>query len=123
VKVVLLFGEYLASDPVVAQIEAALAPLGHQYERVIVGDDVAPVLHALRTAAPDLVFNLAESFSGKSALESSVAGLLNLLNLRYTGSSPVTLGMAGDKSLTKKVLAFHGVKTPEFASLYRGAVD
>jgi D-alanine-D-alanine ligase len=123
VKIVLLFGDYLANDPVITQIEEALAPLGHQFERVTVGDDVAPVLHELRAAEPDLVFNLAESFSGKSALESSVAGLLNLLHLRYTGSSPVTLGLAGDKSLTKKVLAFHGVKTPEFATIYRGAVD
>ena len=122
-KIALLFGEYLADDPVVAQLEDAIRPLGHDCERVSVGEDVAQVLHALRASSPDLVFNLAESFSGKSALESSVAGLLNLLHLRYTGSSPVTLGLAGDKSLTKKVLAFHGVRTPEFATLYRGAVD
>jgi D-alanine-D-alanine ligase len=123
VKIALLFGEYLADDPVVRQLEEAIRPLGHDCERVSVGDDIANVLHALRGSSPDLVFNLAESFSGKSALESSVAGLLNLLHLRYTGSSPVSLGMAGDKSLTKKVLAFHGVKTPEFATFYRGAVD
>jgi hypothetical protein len=29
-----------------------------------------------------------ESFAGKSALESNIAALLNLLDLRYTGSSP-----------------------------------
>jgi D-alanine-D-alanine ligase len=78
---------------------------------------------ALRAEAPDLVFNLAESFGGKSALESNVAGLLNLLGLRYTGSSPAGLLLAGDKSLTKKVLSFHSIKTPEFATVYRGAVD
>ena len=51
------------------------------------------------------MFNIAESFGGKSALESNVAALLNLLGLRYTGSSPAGLMLAGDKSLTKKVLA------------------
>ena len=60
---------------------------------------------------------------GKSALESNVAALLNLLDLRYTGSSPAGLMLAGDKSLTKKVLRFHGIQTPQFATLFRGAVD
>jgi D-alanine-D-alanine ligase len=77
----------------------------------------------LRAAAPDLVFNLAESFGGKSALESNVAALLNLLGLRYTGSSPAGLLLAGDKSLTKKILRLHDIRTPEFATFYRGALD
>jgi D-alanine-D-alanine ligase len=72
---------------------------------------------------PDLVVNLAESFDDKSALDSSVTALLNLLGLRYTGSSPAGLIAAGDKSLTKKILSFHGIQTPQFATLYRGAVD
>jgi D-alanine-D-alanine ligase len=72
---------------------------------------------------PDLVFNLCESFGGKSALESNVAALLNLLGLRYTGSSPSGLIQAGDKTLTKKVLSFHGILTAKFASVYRGSVD
>ena len=74
-------------------------------------------------AIPALVFNLAESFDGKSALESNVAALLNLLGLRYTGSSPAGLLMAGDKSLTKKVLRFHEILTPQFATVFRGALD
>jgi D-alanine-D-alanine ligase len=70
-----------------------------------------------------LVFNLAESFRGKSALESNVAALLNLLDLRYTGSSPAGLILAGDKTLTKKVLAFHGIQSAKFATVFRGQVD
>jgi D-alanine-D-alanine ligase len=92
-------------------------------ELLAVSDTVAPLVSALLDTAPDLVFNLAESFGGKSALESNVAALLNLLGLRYTGSSPAGLLLAGDKSLTKKVLSFHGIKTPEFATVFRGALD
>ena len=44
-------------------------------------------------------------------------------DLRYTGSSPAGLIAAGDKSLTKKISSFHGIQTPQFATLYRGAVD
>lgn len=110
-------------DPVLGQIEDALRSLGHEVSRTAVGGDVVPVIDALRAADPGLVFNLAESFDGKSALESNVAALLNLLGLRYTGSSPAGLLMAGDKSLTKKVLRFHEILTPQFATVYRGALD
>ncbi|MEO6528312.1 MAG: ATP-grasp domain-containing protein [Gemmatimonadaceae bacterium] len=110
-------------DPVLEQIEGALTKLGHEVSRIPVADDVLPVIDALRVAEPGLVFNLAESFGGKSALESNVAALLNLLGLRYTGSSPAGLLMAGDKGLTKKVLRFHEVLTPQFATVFRGALD
>jgi D-alanine-D-alanine ligase len=52
-----------------------------------------------------------------------VAALLNLIDLRYTGSSPAGLILAGDKTLTKKVLAFHGILSAKFATMYRGQVD
>lgn len=110
-------------DPVVGQIEQALASQGHEVSVVAASNQVEPLVAALVSAAPELVFNLAESFDGKSALESSVTGLLNLLDLRYTGSSPAGLLIAGDKSLTKKVLTFHEILTPQFATVYRGALD
>jgi D-alanine-D-alanine ligase len=126
VNVVLLHGADAAEppeDPVLGQIEGALAALGHDTTRVSVSSDVEEVIAALRAADPAIVFNLAESFGGKSALESNVAALLNLLGLRYTGSSPAGLLMAGDKSLTKQVLGFQGILTPQFATVFRGALD
>ena len=125
-NVVLLHGADAAEppeDPVLSQIESALQALGHAPTRVSVAAEVEPVIAALRAADPALVFNLAESFDGRSALESNVAALLNLIGLRYTGSSPAALLMAGDKSLTKKVLSFHKILTPQFATVYRGALD
>jgi len=110
-------------DPVLDQVDQALSAIGHSVTRVSVGDDIEPVIGELRRAHPELVVNLTESFAGVSALDSNLAALLNLLGLRYTGSSPAGLLLAGDKSLAKKVLGFHGIRTPEFATLYRGAVD
>ncbi len=110
-------------DPVLGQIESSLKAIGHDVTRVAVGDDVRTVIDALRASEPAIVFNLTESFDGKSALDSSLAGLLNLLGLRYTGSSPSGLVVCGDKSLAKKVLSFHQILTPEFATVYRGALD
>ena len=110
-------------DPVLAQVEAALRERGHETLRVLADATVEPLVRALGESKPDLIFNLCESFGGRSALESNVAALLNLMGLRYTGSSPAGLIVAGDKTLTKKVLGFHGIKTPEFGSMYRGALE
>lgn len=110
-------------DPLLGQLEAALAENGHTTRRLAVDDAVQPLIDELTKEQPELVFNLAESFRGKSALESNVAALLNLLDLRYTGSSPAGLILAGDKTLTKKVLAFHGIQSAKFATMYRGQVD
>jgi D-alanine-D-alanine ligase len=111
------------NDPVLGQLEEALAALGHETVRVVVRDSLLPLVEALEAPKPDLVWNLAEAFGGKSALESNVTAILNLLGLRYTGSSPAGLILAGDKALAKMILKFHGIETPEFATLYRGAVD
>jgi D-alanine-D-alanine ligase len=110
-------------DPLLDQLDAALAGNGHTPTRLAVDDAVQPLIDALTKEQPELVFNLAESFRGKSALESNVAALLNLIDLRYTGSSPAGLILAGDKTLTKKVLAFHGIQSAKFATVFRGQVD
>jgi D-alanine-D-alanine ligase len=126
VKIVLLHTQDALEppvDPVLDQLEGALKTLGNEVSRLTVHNEVEPIMRELLSSQPDLVFNLAESFQGKSALESNVAALLNLLNLRYTGSSPSGLMLAGDKVLAKKVLAFHGILTAKFATVFRGAVD
>jgi D-alanine-D-alanine ligase len=110
-------------DPVLGQLEKALRTNGHESRRVMVDNSIEPLVHDLKRDRPDLIFNLAESFAGKSALESNIAAVLNLLDLRYTGSSPAGLLVAGDKTLSKKVLVFHSIKTPQFATVYRGMVD
>ena len=110
-------------DPVLGQLEQSLRGASHDVRRVMVDKSVDPVVRELSADRPDLVFNLAESFAGKSALESNIAALLNLLDLRYTGSSPAGRLGAGDKTLSKKVLVFHSIKTPQFATVYRGMVD
>jgi D-alanine-D-alanine ligase len=109
-------------DPVIEQVATVLRR-DHDVTCVSAGSDIAPVVTALSRAKPELVFNIAESFAGRSALESGVAGLLDLMHLRHTGSSAAGLLLAGDKSLAKKVLRFHDINTPDFATVYRGAVD
>lgn len=125
-KIVILHNESALEppvDPIIEQLSGALRGLGHEAETVIVDRPIDALVAELRRQSPDLVFNITESFHDKSSLDSNIAALLNLLQYQYTGSSPAGLMLAGDKSLTKKVLRFHSIQTPEFATLYRGAVD
>jgi D-alanine-D-alanine ligase len=111
------------ADPVLGQLKTALKKAGHAVASIAVDKDLVKTVQGLRESKPELVFNLAESFDGKSALESNVAGLLNLLDLRYTGSSPAGLLLAGDKSISTKMLRANGVKTADSMTLFRGNVE
>jgi D-alanine-D-alanine ligase len=71
----------------------------------------------------DLVFNLTEAYAGDDSKEAHVAAFLDLLALPYTGAGPQALFLAQDKALAKKVFTFHGIRTPNFASSYRGKID
>jgi D-alanine-D-alanine ligase len=41
----------------------------------------------------------------------------------YTGSGPRALHLAADKVMAKKVFEFHEIKTPDFATSYKGKLD
>ena len=55
---------------------------------------------------------MTESFCDDRIHEPSIPALLDLLRVSYTGSGPDGLMLCKDKSLTKKVLAYHGVRLP-----------
>jgi D-alanine-D-alanine ligase len=104
------------------EIVAALERAGHETFPVPV-EGTPESLRALAQVQADLVFNLVESFGDDDTKEPHVAAYLELLGLRLTGSGPRGLTVAMDKALTKKVLAFHGIPTPRFATVHRGRLD
>jgi D-alanine-D-alanine ligase len=104
-----------ALDPVVEQIAGALRENGHDASVLAVHTDVREIVDGIRDGKPDLVFNLLESFGGNTAGDVAVAGLLDLLGVRYTGGGPGELYLRQDKGLAKKVFAFEGILYPHFA--------
>ena len=80
-------------------------------------------LFALSRTGAELVFNMTEAYQGDDLKEGHVAAFLDLLDLRYTGAGPESLFLAQDKALAKKIFAFHGIRTPNFATVTRGKVD
>jgi D-alanine-D-alanine ligase len=101
------------------EVAEALTKLGH--EPVLHQlDGSVKTLHALTRLECDLVFNLSESFAGDDTADAKIAGYLELIGKRYTGSGTHGLLLAQDKTVAKKIFAFHQITTPVFARSYRG---
>lgn len=101
-------------------VARALMAGGHDVLMIGIGDDVAPLLMKLAKFQPELVFNGCEGFRKNARHEYAIAALLDMYGYRYTGSSPTALLVARNKSLTKKILAYHGIRVPAFAEFDEG---
>ena len=104
------------------EIFEALQKLGHEPSYFEL-DGRPQSLHGLAKCDADLIFNLTESFDGDDTKEMNVVAYLDLLGLRFTGAGPHSIFMSQDKAIAKKIFAFHGIKTPFFASSYRGRIE
>jgi len=98
-------------------ITAVAAALAARHQVSLVNADL-DAFEKLRRLQPDLVFNMAEGLYGGSR-ESQIPALLEMLQVPYTGSDPLTLGLCLDKYRTKQILSYHQVATPAFVLLER----
>jgi D-alanine-D-alanine ligase len=104
------------------EIFEALEKLGHSpFYQVL--DGTPQCLQLLAKCDADLIFNLTESFAGDDTKEMNIAAYLDLIGIPYTGAGPHANFLAQDKGTAKKMFAFHGIKTPYFATSYRGRID
>jgi D-alanine-D-alanine ligase len=74
-----------------AHVVEALKKLGHEVRTLGVWDEVGLIVDEIKNNPPDIVFNLTEHFNEVSAYDRNVAGLLEMLGVPYTGSSPTGL--------------------------------
>ena len=104
------------------EIFDALKKRGHQ-PRYLCLDGRARSLKSLATVDADLIFNLTESYAGDDTKDINIAAYLDLIGIPYTGSGPAGLHLAQDKTVAKRLFAFHGIRTPNFAAVYRGRLE
>lgn len=83
------------------------------YHNVTLVEADNDAFETFRELNPDIVFNIAEGFNGISR-EAQIPAMLEFLNIPYTGSDPVTLGICLDKSRTKEILSYYKIPTPQF---------
>ncbi|MEK7595332.1 MAG: hypothetical protein AAB443_01925 [Patescibacteria group bacterium] len=76
----------------------------------------------LEVEKPDMVFNLVQSVKGHEELEPTIAALLELLEIPYTGTGMLGLSITHNKYFTKKLLELIGLPVPRY-QLFNTASD
>src|SRR5438067_5162398 len=93
---------------------STLTAMGHEVKPLGVHDDLGEIRRLVTEWKPHIAFNLLEGFDDITIFDQNVVSHLELLKLAYTGCNPRGLLMARDKSLSKKLLAYHRIPVPEF---------
>lgn len=92
-------------------VEAALKSEGLSAALIPLRDDVEGFIKAVKAESADIIFNLCEGAMGKSVFEMNVAAILELLSFKFTGSGPLTLGLALNKARAKDALFANNIPT------------
>jgi D-alanine-D-alanine ligase len=97
-------------EETISAVENAISSAGHEVIRIEADENSFEKLRALR---PEIVFNMAEGFGGASR-ESYIPAMLEMLQIPYTASDPITIGNCHDKSRCKEILSYYNIPTPRF---------
>jgi len=62
--------------------------------------------------APDMIFNLVGSINGQESLSATIPGMLEALDIPYTGANMLGESLSYNKFLVKRLLQSHGIPTP-----------
>lgn len=103
------------------ELMTSLVDEGHEIEMVEVEDDLLQLGQKIEEWRPHVAFNLLEGFKGISLFDQNVVSYLELLGVPYTGCNPRGLIVARHKGLTKKILSYHGILTPQFTVVPRSS--
>ena len=96
-----------------------LKEMSHSVRVLGLHDELGSIRPTVGLFKPHIVVNLMEAFAGVTTFDQNVVSYLELLRLPYTGCNPRGLILARDKSLSKKLLAYHRVAAPDFVVVRR----
>ena len=103
-------------------VVSTLNDLGHSVKVLGVRDDLSMIDQLVSEWKPHIAFNLLEEFNGNPEFDQNVVSYLELLGVPYTGCNPKGLVLTRDKGWSKKIMAYHGIRCPEFAVYPMGRV-
>ncbi|MBI3986546.1 MAG: ATP-grasp domain-containing protein [Lentisphaerae bacterium] len=101
-----------SAEAAAQQAADALASCGFKLAKFPLRRNVPGWIDRIRKSKPHVLVNLCESFQGQSAREASIAGVLELLGIPFTGNPSRVLGLCQDKFQTKAVMNVFGLPTP-----------
>lgn len=97
-----------------------LRQCGHEVRPLGIGDSLGELRTMIQDWKPQVCFNLLEEFGGIVTYDQHVVAYLELLRQPYTGCNPRGLMLSRNKVLTKQILSYHRIPTPQFAVFRRG---
>ena len=106
------------TDETIDLLEEAIRSLGYDTDRIGNGYTLCQRLAA--GDRWDLVFNIAEGLHGRCR-EAQVPALLEMFDIGYTFSDPLTCAASLDKSIAKKLVRAQGIPTPKFQVIRRSS--
>lgn len=98
-------------------VKAALKSEGLSAALIPLRDKVEDFIKTIKLENADIVFNLCEGAMGRSVFEMNVAAVLELFGFRFTGSGPLTLGLALHKGRAKDMLYANNIPTAPYLVL------
>ncbi|MGE3806938.1 MAG: ATP-grasp domain-containing protein [Gemmataceae bacterium] len=114
------FYEEFDSIDTIDAIARVLTDLGHDVEKL---GDGRELIQRLLSDPPELVFNFAEGQGVGRTREARVPALLEMLNIPYTGSDPLTFAVTLDKDCAKRLVASENIGVPAGAVIAPGEVS
>jgi D-alanine-D-alanine ligase len=93
---------------------------GHEVMPLGLSDSLSELRRAISEWKPDIVFNLLEEFDGIVTYDQHVVAFLELMHQPYTGCNPRGMLLSRDKVLSKQLLSYHRIPTPQFMVFPRG---
>ncbi len=108
--------EWRTEYDVISHLKAA----GHDVRPLGLSDSLSELRGAILDWKPDIVFNLLEEFDGIVTYDQHVVAFLELMRQPYTGCNPRGMMLSRDKVLSKQLLSYHRVPTPQFMVFPRG---
>jgi len=103
-----------------ANVMAALDALGYAAEHLAIFDDLDLVRQKLENFAPDVLFNLVEQFKNNPGFDQNIVSLLEMQGVPFTGCGATGLTLCKHKGISKKILSYHRIHTPNFVVISRG---
>jgi len=101
-------------------VASTLEDTGHDVRKLGVKDDLGLIRQAIDDFQPHIAFNLMEAFHEVGVFDMNVVSYLELLRLPYTGCNPRGMVLSRDKALSKKLMAYHRIRVPDFTVFKRG---
>lgn len=101
-------------------VMSCLRDAGHEVQVLGLYDNLGDLRTRITEWQPEVAFNLLQEFQGIVTYDQHIVAYLELMRQPYTGCNPRGMMLSRDKVLSKQILTYHRIPTPQFALFRRG---